>query len=249
MYDSVNPESIPTYATVVAGYVDGLYEWTPAGWARFPNARHVRIAVFASTDDGQVLDVETGDATPVQAPGWVRMRRESANQASGPITVYCDVSNWPAVRGAFAEQGVDEPDYWIAHYDGVAELLAGAVAKQFQSIAAWDVSITADPWPSAPAPPPPAPDPPSPPPPAPPQINPEAPVQDIQIELGIDSAGNGQYETSLALGRVQALTALVGAGPNNGYLFLAPGGRNGHDLIVGKGWAPNTPIPVRVAYV
>jgi hypothetical protein len=157
MYDGITAADLPADATMVAGYVDGLYANMPALAARFPSASRIGIAVFAHTDDGIVLDVETGDATPAQAPGWVVMRRSHGLDP----TVYCNTDTWPAVRQAFAAAGVPEPHYWIAQYDGVATIPAGAVAKQYESAGPWDVSVVADYWPGVdplpPPPPPPAP--------------------------------------------------------------------------------------------
>jgi len=127
MYDSVTATAIPTNAAVVAGYVDGAYAWSNADWARFPESVKVRIAVFASTNDGHVLDVEDGDATPAQAPGWVRMRRAAGLD---PI-VYCNASTWPSVISAFSSAGIAGPPYWIAQYDGSPAIPSGAVAKQY----------------------------------------------------------------------------------------------------------------------
>lgn len=148
MYDSTHPEAIPLTAAMVAGYVDGAFVWPPAAWARFPTAVHVRIAVFASTNDGQVLDVERGDATPAQAPGWVRMRRAAGVDPS----VYCSTALWPAVRAAFHAAGVAEPHYWVAAYPGSGPVIpAGAVAHQFAGSATsggdWDLSVVANFWP------------------------------------------------------------------------------------------------------
>lgn len=122
---------------MVAGYVDGIFGpehklygepgWDAAGWARFPNAVKWQIAVSPSTNYGNVLDVETGDATPAQAPGWVRMRRAAGVD---PI-VYMNASTWPAVRSQFQLQGVPEPHYWVAQYDNNPAIPAGAIAKQY----------------------------------------------------------------------------------------------------------------------
>lgn len=148
MYDSITPTAIPTTAAMVAGYVDGLYAWSAAGWARFPHAVHVPIACFASTNAGVVLDVETGDATPAQAPGWVQRRRA----AGVDPTVYCNLSLWPAVRRAFDTAQVPQPHYWIAHYGAGPVIPPGAVAVQYADPAAgsggnWDLSAVADYWP------------------------------------------------------------------------------------------------------
>lgn len=149
MYDSVRPAAIPRNAEMVAGYLPpSRYAWSTQDWARFPKAVKVQIAIFASVNDGHVLDVEPGDATPAEAPGWVTRRRA----AGVDPTVYCNLSTWPTVRAEFRRQGVAEPHYWIARYDNHAEMIAGAVAKQYADPAThgrghYDLSIVADHWP------------------------------------------------------------------------------------------------------
>lgn len=157
MYDSVTWSAIPTNAQLVAGYINGTFKWPAQAWARFPNAVKVRIATRASVDDGHVLDVEPGDATPAEAPGWVVMRRKAGVDPS----VYCGASAWEDVIRAFHVAGVAQPHYWVAHYDGKQQLpvisVPGigtftAVAKQYADPARgsggnWDSSIAADHWP------------------------------------------------------------------------------------------------------
>lgn len=143
MYDSVNPARIPRNAEMVAGYVNGPYQWADTDWALFPNAVHVGIAVRASYNGGEVLDVETGDAAPMQAPDWVLMRRAAGVNP----TIYCSESLWTTVAREFNRQGVVAPNYWIAHYDGWRAIPIGAVAKQYQNTADWDISSVADYWP------------------------------------------------------------------------------------------------------
>jgi nucleoid-associated protein YgaU len=143
MYDSVNVESIPPTATMVAGYVDGLYANTHLLRQRFPKATLVEIAVNSHSDSGHVLDVETGDATPTEAVSWVLTRR----RAGADPSVYCNASEWPHVRAAFKHAAVTEPHYWIAKWDNVAALLPGTVAKQFKNTTHYDESVVADYWP------------------------------------------------------------------------------------------------------
>ncbi|MGH3625886.1 MAG: hypothetical protein ACRDRL_00345 [Sciscionella sp.] len=144
MYDAVTWQNIPASAAMVAGYDDGGFAWPLAAWTRFPHAVKVHITVF-SANEAQVLDVENGDATPAQAPGWAQERRKAGQDP----TVYCNASTWPDVRAAFGRQRVAEPHYWIADYDGRAEIPAGAVAKQYLGgpTAPVDVSAVADYWP------------------------------------------------------------------------------------------------------
>jgi hypothetical protein len=149
MYDSVTATDIPRSARMVAGYLaPSRYAWSAQDWARFPSAVKVRIAIFANVNAGHVLDVEPGDATPAQAPGWVAMRRRAGLDEP---SVYCSASSWPSVRAEFQRQGVRQPRYWIARFDNVRDIPAGAVAKQFinppGSGGHYDLSLVADNWP------------------------------------------------------------------------------------------------------
>lgn len=135
---------------LVAGYVDGAYAWSPAHWALFPNSVHVPIAVFASTNDGVVLDCEPGNCTPAQSVDWVLMRR----RAGVDPTVYCNQLDpdvgWPAVRAAFHARGVAEPHYWVANYSvdqANPQIPAGAIALQYADKGPYDLSVVGDHWP------------------------------------------------------------------------------------------------------
>lgn len=152
MYDSVTAEHIPANAAMVAGYVDGRYRWSAADWARFPGAVKVRVAVFASTNDGDVLDVEPGDATPDQAPGWV-LRRLAAGH---PRPTIYTLASWASeVRRRLAGAGLRRDQYalWIAHYTGnPAQREGDAEAVQYAdppgSGGHFDLSTVYDPaWP------------------------------------------------------------------------------------------------------
>ena len=161
MYDGVTPASVPAGAALYAGYNQGRYQSLAGLEAKFPTALHVSICVQAN-GDARVLDVESGDATPQQAPGWVVRQRAGGNPY--PV-VYCNQENgWAAVRQAFADQAVPEPLYWVANYvNDPAEppaIPAGAIAIQYYDYGGYDASIVADYWPGvdpAQAPPTPAP--------------------------------------------------------------------------------------------
>lgn len=158
MYDSVDANAIPTNAQMVAGYIDGTqYKWTAANWARFPTAVKVRIARRTFTNDGHVLDVESGIPTvwPLDNPSvragirnWVRMRRAAGVEP----TIYCNqLFDWPVIRQIFHEAGMREPYYWVARYNNVPDIPAEAIAKQYANppLAGghYDLSIVADYWP------------------------------------------------------------------------------------------------------
>lgn len=143
MYDSVDAGAIPPSAVLVGGYVDGRYAWSKTDWLRFPAAVQVRIAVFPSTDDGNCADVEASDMTPQSVVGWVQRRRAAGVDPS----VYCSANSWDAVRTAFAAAVEAEPHYWIADWNGLQTVPAGAVAHQYASQPGYDLSAVADYWP------------------------------------------------------------------------------------------------------
>ncbi len=148
MYDSVTAKDIPSNVQMVAGYISGTYKWNAADWARFPNAVHVHIATQAYINDGEVLDVERGDATPEESVDWVIHRRAVGIDPS----IYCNQLNgWPYVIQAFKNRGISEPHYWVARYDNIAIIPVGAIAKQYAnstfSGGHFDLSVVADYWP------------------------------------------------------------------------------------------------------
>lgn len=163
MYDGVNTDAAAIgqqakAGDLVGGYGDGLYTWSDEDWAHIaPGVTRIVIVVFWTTNAGQILDCEPGNCTPAQAVDWVLMRRK----AGADPTVYCNQmdqkTGWPAVRAAFQARGVAEPHYWVADYDGVAVIPAGAIGKQHADDIAlgkpWDISVVADYWPGVDAPP------------------------------------------------------------------------------------------------
>lgn len=162
MYDSVTSADIPLGALVVAGYVDGLDAWSEADWARHAKAAQVRIAISRNTIDADVLDVETGDETEGGALVWVLAKRNRGE----PSVVYIQESRWAYLRAVFANAGQPPPPVWLAWWDGVATIPAGAFAKQYAnptlSHGHYDLSVVPDYWggvdpPPTVAPPPPQP--------------------------------------------------------------------------------------------
>jgi hypothetical protein len=155
-YDAATPAeiaAIPADAAIVCYYDDGRFVWTPAELGRFGGAVKLAITVFASDDQGDVLDVETGDAIPSQAPGWAARRRAVGIDPG----VYCNDSNWSAAKAAFAAQGVPEPHWWIAEWgpapgQGSPHIPAGADACQYDHDLPYDISLFDDTWPPPPSP-------------------------------------------------------------------------------------------------
>lgn len=156
LHDSVTARDIPREVAMVAGYVDGRYRWSDEDWNRFGNAVKIRIAIFPSTNDGHVLDVEPGNAGPADyAVGqWVLRRRAAGVEPS----IYCPLSWWDDLQRSFATWGITPPQWWVAHWNSRADIPNGAVAKQYRhgdialgethySGGHFDLSAVADHWP------------------------------------------------------------------------------------------------------
>lgn len=143
MYDAVTATNIPVDAEMVAGYVDGNYKWSDSDWARFPNSVKVRVAVFSTTNDGHVLDVEPGNANIKSCVDWVLMRRKSGVDPS----IYCSQGEWQAIIQEFATRGVVDPHWWIANWNTGVTFPNGAMAFQYSKGDAYDLSHVRDFWP------------------------------------------------------------------------------------------------------
>jgi hypothetical protein len=147
MYDAVNVDAIPADAEMAAGYVGGSWPTFSRLRARCPNAVLVSIAVNAG-QVAQVLDVERGDATPAQVPGWVTWMRQLGYDPS----IYCSLSLWAEIVAACQQAGVALPHRWDAHWTGQAHINSGSVATQYESTTGRaggdvDISLVADFWP------------------------------------------------------------------------------------------------------
>ncbi len=148
MYDSTNIADDPAGADMVAYYIDGAYAVSPASVrAKFPKAVLVAISAIG-TDAGIVGDVEPGCLTPAMAIEWVKLRRE----ANADPSIYVNETyGWTPLQAAFKAANVPEPHWWVADYDGIAVIPAGAVAKQYENPTLthghFDLSVAADYWP------------------------------------------------------------------------------------------------------
>lgn len=133
MFDDTEVGLIPADAKAVAGYVDGHWPTFGAVKAQWPNAKHLGIAVFAS-DNAECLDCEPGDATPVQAPAWVK--RQAARGVKRPV-VYTSVSQAQYLLDVLANSGVPRSAIrlWTAHYTGTAHRCTPACGFGFKSTA------------------------------------------------------------------------------------------------------------------
>lgn len=140
MYDSVDVGQLPPNGDAYAGYVDGKWATFPHIVARFPHAKHVSIAT-SSRSDALILDVERGDASPIEVPAWITRQHKRGIYAPG---FYASVSVTPEVIYHLTAAGIARNKYrvWTAHWNGVphrctpgcyASLNTEAGATQYQS--------------------------------------------------------------------------------------------------------------------
>lgn len=136
---------------MVAGYANGLYAWTAADWARFPNQAHVTIDVRGTDIGADVLDVESGDATPADSVTWVR--NKLLQKPGYPPVLYVNRSNITQVfnaQNAAGHQVGRDFRLWIATLDGTKSVpdMTGVTAIQYASAAMTktnvDLSIVVD---------------------------------------------------------------------------------------------------------
>jgi hypothetical protein len=131
MFDSVDPfNTIPADAAMVATYANGKYAVPLRDVkAHWPDAKLIRINVTGDPFYGNCLDVETGDASAQDIPGWVQERRA---KGVTDLAVYCDRSNLAAVQQAGRGLGLF---HWVATLDGTLAIpgytpLTGPAAVQ-----------------------------------------------------------------------------------------------------------------------
>lgn len=143
MFDGIKWAGLPAKAPIVGGYVNGIYEWPAAGWARFPGAAKVRIDVNGRAPTlASVLDVERYDATVADAPRWLGLR---SGFRPGTGTIYCNRSTLPALLAA--TEGFSFW-LWLAAYTNqpAAPLALGLPARvtlaacQYANLPQWDES-------------------------------------------------------------------------------------------------------------
>ncbi|HEY4850871.1 MAG TPA: hypothetical protein VII22_08745 [Streptosporangiaceae bacterium] len=135
MRDSAVAAHVPVGGTqLVAGYVNGSYAWTAADWNRFPGIHHITIDVIGDRPDADVLDVETGDATPEGAVQWVR-NKLARHEPYAPV-LYCNRSTLTPLFDAMQAAGyhvVQHFRLWIATLDGTQKTndMTGVTAVQY----------------------------------------------------------------------------------------------------------------------
>jgi peptidoglycan hydrolase-like protein with peptidoglycan-binding domain len=121
MFDDITVSALPSgqdYA--YGGYTGGHWPTFRQLQHAFPGHRLFSIAV-SSGDDGDGLDIEKGDASIADAPGWYE--RQVARGVWRP-GLYTSASNMAALERTMAAHHVERRAYrlWSAHYTHKAHL-------------------------------------------------------------------------------------------------------------------------------
>jgi hypothetical protein len=147
MYDSVAWSRIPLAAGMVAGYSSGRFAWPAAAWSRWPHATKIKIDVNGTAPHlSDVLDIERYDATPGQAPDWIRAR-----VPFGRACLYFSLDNMAAV--AAAVEGFRGVDVIVADWTNEPHTVHVSpdmhlVGVQYKPTTGYDLSVIYDPtWP------------------------------------------------------------------------------------------------------
>jgi hypothetical protein len=139
IYDSVSPSLIPSSSQAIAVYANGNYAAQPS------QLGHRGLVLWIDTNgsdpNADVLDVEPGDATPLQAASWVAQKLDAS--PNSVAIVYTMKSEWPAVQAAINALPWWMPShtrYWIADPTGVPHVVPGSQATQWYWGQNYDIS-------------------------------------------------------------------------------------------------------------
>lgn len=133
MFDTVTHQDIPPFANTdrdaVAAYVDGIFANEAVVFHQDPKAHHLSITVTAG-EVADCLDIENGDATPEQAPGWWH---DATMHGIWRPCLYASLSVIPEVVHQLTEHGIHRSSYrlWAAHYTGQPHVEKGCDATQW----------------------------------------------------------------------------------------------------------------------
>lgn len=117
LYDSTNEANYPA-AGYKAGYGDGRYTNFAALKAQYGDLAKIDIDVTGNpTGQENCVDIETGDATPADAP---RVVRQMIANGFNPPWLYCDKATWEDVVDVLIAAGIPPAGvkWWIADYTG-----------------------------------------------------------------------------------------------------------------------------------
>lgn len=130
MFDSVDVSTVPRDPFAIAGYTAGRWPTFIPLRKAFPSAHTVSIAISARYH-ADCLDVEPGDATPGEVPGWVHADERAGYRKP---CVYSDWSEWTSqIRPVLERAGIRRSQVWEwdAFYNGVPHIDPGFDGTQW----------------------------------------------------------------------------------------------------------------------
>ncbi len=128
MFDTTTLGALPGKPFALAGYTAGRWPTYPKLRHGWPTAHSVSIAIGWGYR-ADCLDVEPGDATPAEVPGWINAER----RLEAKPCIYSDWYEWTTqirpilVRAHIAGTAILK---WVADYAGCPALIAGFDADQ-----------------------------------------------------------------------------------------------------------------------
>ena len=198
MADSTNPFDIPAgQFPIVAGYTDGLYAWSGAGWKYHEASVHFRLCCTSIDLTAHCADIEPGCLSAAQGAEFVFQKVSRGEVAY----LYYSESRTNEIHAALGARGLD-PGHayggWVARWDNRAVLDVAGYIKQYANPtltgAHYDLSVAADYLPGVDSLPPP-----------PPVSGPGAGVQNwsgLQVKVDVDIPAFGAELGVLASGLV-----------------------------------------------
>lgn len=141
-YDAVEIANLPAGGDVLLGYAGGNWP-TFAKLAAVAYGRTcISVAVNAS-ETADILDQETGDATPTDCPGW--LAEMNGRKPVRPAVIYCEDGTWAEVIDAC--KGVAPPRFRTYPADSApTDLPAGCIGWQWRFAGSFDQSIVSAAW-------------------------------------------------------------------------------------------------------
>lgn len=146
-----------------AGYTTGTPDirWTPQDWEAHPGAVRIDQDAADSDPSADVIDMETGAATPASVPGWTDRAYADFHAGARPgqrmPAVYASLDAVPDVAAELAAHPpVSKPVLWVAHWgismDDAARLIGTeisgltVVGVQFANRGSFDSDVWDSAW-------------------------------------------------------------------------------------------------------
>lgn len=121
LVDSTNPADLPRWAEIQAFYIDGRYAATAQQIASWHGPKVLINVTGIPEHGGDMLDVETGDATPAAIPAWYDFQLAKGTRNLG---VYSNRDNFAECTNAL---GTRRAARWLA-------TLAGPILHTFDGL-------------------------------------------------------------------------------------------------------------------